>query len=230
MNQSMVRFLTLLSLFIIPFSAFADGHNLDGLIVFVGLIGIVFVIPILSLTFYSIYAFFKSRKASMVFHSVFFGIVFSFYAILIVIFNDFIFDENDFMLVAFICFIVLLVLNFVLWLLRFNSNRLTLSENTIEGEIKQQTISSEKLVLLFMMIWFGVYIVNYLIYQFIPDWYTNKMIKYLQVLLNLMSGVSFFLLVKLIKNNRYKIIAVALISIGLLISLSYHFFDFQNDI
>jgi hypothetical protein len=166
----------------------------------------------------------------MVFHSVFFGIVFSFYAILIVIFNDFIFDENDFMLVAFICFIVLLVLNFVLWLLRFNSNRLTLSENTIEGEIKQQTISSEKLVILFMMIWFGVYIVNYLIYQFIPDWYTNKMIKYLQVLLNLMSGVSFFLLVKLIKNNRYKIIAVALISIGLLISLSYHFFDFQNDI
>jgi hypothetical protein len=80
------------------------------------------------------------------------------------------------------------------------------------------------------MIWFGVYIVNYLIYQFIPDWYTNKMIKYLQVLLNLMSGVSFFLLVKLIKNNRYKIISVALISIGLLISLSYHFFDFQNDI
>jgi hypothetical protein len=230
MNQSIVRFLTLLSLFIIPFSAFADGHNLDGLIVFVGLIGIVFVIPILSLTFYSIYAFFKPGKASMVFHSVFFGIVFSFYAILIVIFNDFIFDENDFMLVAFICFIVLLVLNFVLWLLRFNSNRITLSENTIEGEIKQQTISSEKLVILFMMIWFGVYIVNYLIYQFIPDWYTNKMIKYLQVLLNLMSGVSFFLLVKLIKNNRYKIIAVALISIGLLISLSYHFFDFQNDI
>lgn len=123
MNQLLVRFLTLLSLFIIPVSAFADGHNLDGLIVFVGLIGIVFVIPILSLTFYSIYAFFKSRKASMVFHSVFFGIVFSFYAILIVIFNDFIFDENDFMLVAFICFIVLLVLNFILWLLRFNSNR-----------------------------------------------------------------------------------------------------------
>lgn len=228
MNQLLVRFLTLLSFFIIPVSAFADGHNLDGLIVFVGLIGIVFLIPILSLTFYSIYAFFKSRKASMVFHSVFFGIVFSFYAILIVIFNDFIFNENDFMLVAFICFIVLLVLNFILWLLRFNSNRVTLTENTIEDEINQQTISSEKLVLLFLLIWFGVDIVNYLIYQFVPDWYSNKMIKYLQVLLNLMSGVSFFLLVKLIKINRYKIIAVALISIGLLISLSYHLIRFSE--
>lgn len=228
MNQLLVRFLTLLSLFIIPVSAFADGHNLDGLIVFVGLIGVVFVIPILSLTFYSIYAFFKSRKASMVFHSVFFGIVFSFYAILIVIFNDFIFDENDFMLVAFICFAVLLVLNFILWLLRFNSNRLTLSENTIEGEIKQQTISREKLVLLFLLIWFGVDIVNYLIYQFVPDWYSNKMIKYLQVLLNLISGVSFFLLVKLIKINRYKIIAVVLISIGLIISLSYLLIRFSE--
>ena len=71
--------------------------------------------------------------------------------------------ENDFMLVAFICFIVLLVINFVLWLLRFNSNRLTLTENTIEGEIKLQSISSEKLVLLFLLIWFGVDIVNYLI-------------------------------------------------------------------
>lgn len=228
MNQLLVRFLTLLTLFIIPVSAFADGHNLDGLIVFVGLIGIVFVIPILSLTFYSIYAFFKSRKASMVFHSVFFGIVFSFYAILIIIFNDFIFNENDFMLVAFICFIVLLVLNFILWLLRFNSNRVTLSENTIEGEINQQTISSEKLVLLFLLIWFGVDIVNYSIYQFVPDWYSNKMIKYLQVLLNLMSGVSFFLLVKLIKINRYKIIAVALISIGLLITLNYQLIRFSE--
>lgn len=228
MNQLLVRFLALLLLFIIPVSAFADGHNLDGLIVFVGLIGIVFIIPILSLTFYSIYAFFKSSKASMVFHSVFFGIVFSFYAILIVIFNDFIFDENEFMLVAFICFVVLLVINFVLWLLRFNSNRLTLSENTIEGEIKQQTISSEKLVLLFLLIWFGVYIVYYLIYQFIPDWYSNKMIKYLQVLLSLMSGVSFFLLVKLIKINRYKIIAVALISIGLLITLNYQLILFSE--
>ncbi len=228
MNQLLVRFLTLLSLFIIPVSAFADGHNLDGLIVFVGLIGIVFVIPILSLTFYSIYAFFKSRKASMVFHSVFFGIVFSFYAILIVIFNDFIFDENDFMLVAFICFIVLLVLNFILWLLRFNSNRLTLSENTIEGEINQQSISSEKLVLLFLLIWFGVYVLYYLIYQFVPDWYSNKMIKYLQVLLSLISGFSFFLLTKLLKSNRYKIIAVALISIGLLISLSYQLIRFSE--
>ena len=228
MNQLLVRFLTLLSLFIIPFSAFADGHNLDGLIVFVGLIGIVFVIPILSLTFYSIYAFFKSRKASMVFHSVFFGIVFSFYAILIVIFNDFIFNENDFMLVAFICFIVLLVINFVLWLLRFNSNRVTLSENTIEGEIKQQTISSEKLVLLFMMIWFGVDVLNYSIYQFVPDWYSNKMIKYLQVLLSLISGFSFFLLTKLLKSNRYKIIAVALISIGLLITLNYQLIRFSE--
>lgn len=228
MNQLLVRFLTLLSLFIIPVSAFADGHNLDGLIVFVGLIGIVFVIPILSLTFYSIYAFFKSRKASMVFHSVFFGIVFSFYAILIVIFNDFIFDENDFMLVAFICFIVLLVLNFVLWLLRFNSNRLTLSENAIEGEINQQSISSEKLVLLFLLIWFGVDVLNYSIYQFVPDWYSNKMIKYLQVLLSLISGFSFFLLVKLIKSNRYKIIAVALISIGLLITLNYQLIRFSE--
>jgi hypothetical protein len=228
MNQLLVRFLTLLSLFIIPVSAFADGHNLDGLIVFVGLIGIVFVIPILSLTFYSIYAFFKSRKASMVFHSVFFGIVFSFYAILIVIFNDFIFDENDFMLVAFICFIVLLVLNFVLWLLRFNSNRVTLSENTIEGEINQQTISSEKLVLLFLLIWFGVDVLNYSIYQFVPDWYSNKMIKYLQVLLSLISGFSFFLLVKPIKINRYKIIAVALISIGLLITLNYQLIRFSE--
>lgn len=228
MNQLLVRFLTLLSFFIIPVSAFADGHNLDGLIVFVGLIGIVFVIPILSLTFYSIYAFFKSRKASMVFHSVFFGIVFSFYAILIVIFNDFIFNENDFMLVAFICFIVLLVINFVLWLLRFNSNRVTLSENTIEGEIKQQTISSEKLVLLFMMIWFGVDVLNYSIYQFVPDWYSNKMIKYLQVLLSLISGFSFFLLTKLLKSNRYKIIAVALISIGLLITLNYQLIRFSE--
>lgn len=228
MNQLLVRFLTLLSLFIIPFSAFADGHNLDGLIVFVGLIGIVFIIPILSLTFYSIYAFFKSRKASMVFHSVFFGIVFSFYAILIVIFNDFIFDENDFMLVAFICFIVLLVINFVLWLLRFNSNRVTLSENTIEGEIKQQSISSEKLVLLFLLIWFGVDVLNYSIYQFVPDWYSNKMIKYLQVLLSLISGFSFFLLTKLLKSNRYKIIAVALISIGLLITLNYQLIRFSE--
>ncbi len=228
MNQLLVRFLTLLSLFIIPVSAFADGHNLDGLIVFVGLIGIVFVIPILSLTFYSIYAFFKSRKASMVFHSVFFGIVFSFYAILIVIFNDFIFDENDFMLVAFICFIVLLVINFVLWLLRFNSNRVTLSENTIEGEIKQQSISSEKLVLLFLLIWFGVDVLNYSIYQFVPDWYSNKMIKYLQVLLSLISGFSFFLLTKLLKSNRYKIIAVALISIGLLITLNYQLIRFSE--
>lgn len=228
MNQLLVRFLTLLSFFIIPVSAFADGHNLDGLIVFVGLIGIVFVIPILSLTFYSIYAFFKSRKASMVFHSVFFGIVFSFYAILIVIFNDFIFDENDFMLVAFICFIVLLVINFVLWLLRFNSNRVTLSENTIEGEIKQQSISSEKLVLLFLLIWFGVDVLNYSIYQFVPDWYSNKMIKYLQVLLSLISGFSFFLLTKLLKSNRYKIIAVALISIGLLITLNYQLIRFSE--
>jgi hypothetical protein len=228
MNQLLVRFLTLLSLFIIPVSAFADGHNLDGLIVFVGLIGIVFVIPILSLTFYSIYAFFKSRKASMVFHSVFFGIVFSFYAILIVIFNDFIFNENDFMLVAFICFIVLLVINFVLWLLRFNSNRVTLSENTIEGEIKQQSISSEKLVLLFLLIWFGVDVLNYSIYQFVPDWYSNKMIKYLQVLLSLISGFSFFLLTKLLKSNRYKIIAVALISIGLLITLNYQLIRFSE--
>jgi hypothetical protein len=228
MNQSIIRYLSLLSLFIIPFSAFADGHNLDGLIVFVGLIGIVFVIPILSLTFYSIYAFFKSRKASLVFHSVFFAIVFSFYAILIVIFNDFIFDENDFMLVAFICLIVLFVLNFVLWLLRFNSNRLTLSENVNESEIKHQSISSEKLILLFLLIWFGVHFVNYIIYQFVPDWYSNKMIKYLQILLSLVSGVSFFLLIKLIKNNRYKIIAVALISIGLLINLSYHLIQFSE--
>lgn len=228
MNQLLVRFLTLLTLFIIPVSAFADGHNLDGLIVFVGLIGIVFVIPILSLTFYSIYAFLKSRKASMVFHSVFFGIVFSFYAILIIIFNDFIFDENDFMLVAFICFVVLLVLNFILWLLRFNSNRVTLTENIIEGEINQQTISSEKLVLLFLLIWFGVYVLYYLIYQFVPDWYSNKMIKYLQVLLSLISGFSFFLLTKLLKSNRYKIIAVALISIGLLITLNYQLIRFSE--
>jgi hypothetical protein len=132
------------------------------------------------------------------------------------------------MLVAFICFVVLLVLNFILWLLRFNSNRLTLSENTIEGEINQQSISSEKLVLLFLLIWFGVDVLNYSIYQFVPDWYSNKMIKYLQALLSLISGFSFFLLTKLLKINRYKIIAVALISIGLLISLSYHLIRFSE--
>lgn len=228
MNQLLVRFLALFSLFTIPFSAFADGHNLDGLVVFVGLFGFVIMLPILSLTFYSIYAFFKSSSTSMVFHSVFFGIVFSVYAILIVVFSDFMFEYNDYMLAAFICFAVLLLVNVVLWLIRFNSNRLALSENTIESEKKQQSISSEKLVLLFLLIWFGVDVVNYLIYQFVPEWYSNKMIKYLQVLLSLISGFSFFLLVKLIKINRYKIIAVALILIGLLITLNYQLILFSE--
>ena len=73
MNQSIVRYLSLLSLFIISFSAFADGHNLEGLIVFVGLIGIVFVIPILSLTFYSIYAFLSLVKHQWFFTLYFLG-------------------------------------------------------------------------------------------------------------------------------------------------------------
>lgn len=206
--KSKSLFLTFLLL--APLSAFADGHNMDGLIFYFFIIAGLLFVPLIVLTIIAGVYSSRPKKKTLQFYQVLAILVILFYLIIGVANYEMIEDLSNYLYLPILLFTFLAVINVMLirsgYLARVEGE--TVPEQPALKVLKERG-KIDKQLFLFVMIYFLLHFITTGINYFFPDWFGSGL-KLLLFSIYFLNSAAFILVLMLIENRYLKITALLL--------------------